>query len=280
MPPRWQDRLGLKVGRAHLQLLHTGGALPDCTLISGRRTNIGAMTDPGYGLLRTCAKNRQGVIRAHRLQTRQPVSLVPKALPQPPELFVRISLRCLSDIERLPVRIESAVPDLEQVRGQTVTNRRFSLLTEEPQSASLPAHTIGTTLRSGGFEWREWERRHDVSSLVAVVRRLRNRVSSYGATEPSARTLNRVRGFPQPGRYHVLGVEVRGGGARRTRASTTTQPPGPAMTGFRSSSANSGRSSASWETRSSRSWTASGSAGGAPLKPERRMPAFPVCTSS
>ena len=57
----------------------------------------------------------------------------------------------------------------------------------------------------------------------------------------------------------------------RTRASTATQPSGPARIGLRSSSATSGRSAASRPRRSTRSASARASAAGAPRKPRDEL---------
>ena len=63
---------------------------------------------------------------------------------------------------------------------------------------------------------------------------------------------------------------------RRIRASTATQPSGRAMTGLRSSSATSGRSTASSESRWTRSTSAAASAAAAPRKPHELPRLAPV----
>ena len=68
-------------------------------------------------------------------------------------------------------------------------------------------------------------------------------------------------------RYQLLASVRSCGRATRMRASTTTARSGRPITGLRSSSASSGRSSASWESRCRTSASAAASAAGAPRKP-------------
>ena len=77
--------------------------------------------------------------------------------------------------------------------------------------------------------------------------------------------------------YQLFSGRSAVGARRRIRASTATQPVGSAMTGFRSSSATSGRSSASRDRRCSRSSSAAASAAGAPRKPRDELPGLAAC---
>src|SRR5581483_8625435 len=85
---------------------------------------------------------------------------------------------------------------------------------------------------------------------------------------------------PPWGRYQLLSLRPDSAARMRTRASTATQPSGPARIGLRSSSATSGRSSASRPSRSRSSARARASAAGAPRKPATSRPALPERTSS